>query len=130
MQTVRASTSTSGSGVYEDNSQQQQDMHIDTNSGIQTDHHLAIEQHVYNTLASYPLFVELFRPENPRGLVHVSKELAMCSNNAKINHLMQLLRRPLYSTEMIAWAKNNRMDLLKVEKKMQELISGYFTYIF
>jgi hypothetical protein len=83
----------------------------------------AIEQHVLDSLAHVPLFFDLFRPDNPHGLVHVPKEIAF-SNTVKINHLLQVLRKPLYSTELIAWAKNHRMDLMKVEKKIQELLLG------
>lgn len=102
MQTVRASTAGSTPGVV-----------VGATSDV-----LAIEQHVYDNLAKVPLFMELFRPDNPQGLVYMS------SSSAKVNHLMQILRKPLYSTELISWAKNHRMDLIKVEKKIQELISG------
>ena len=91
--------------------------------GGTSDEVVTIEHRIYDNLAGVPLFSELFRPENPKGLVHVPSALSF-STTEKIKHLMKILRKPLYSADMIAWAKNYRMDLLKVEKRIQELIAG------
>lgn len=118
MQTVRVSA-TAAAGGCDRGSGSGAGLEVSTSSSDL----MAIEQHVYDNLAKVPLFYEIFRPENPYGLVHVPKELSY-SSSVKIKHLLQILRRPLYSTELISWAKNHRMDLIKVEKKIQELISG------
>lgn len=82
-----------------------------------------LSHEVLNSLSRVPLFSELLRPENPHGLVHLPAAAAY-SVDARLHRLMQVLRRPLYSTELVAWAKSHRADLLKTERSIQELLEG------
>jgi len=91
--------------------------HVRGTAAVETD----LSYDIYYSLSYVPLFSELMRSENPHGLMYVRGHESP-SFETQMAHMMQILRRPLYSTDLIGWAKNNRVDLLKVEKSIQALL--------
>lgn len=78
---------------------------------------------VYLSLSRVPIFTELLQCDNPLGLVYLPQNIPR-SMDTQIDRLMPILKKPLYSSDLIAWAKNHRMDLIKVEKSIQDLLAG------